>query len=106
MAKKKVTKQEKRQAKKLVRGVADNPFVTDPQHMGPMTVRMLVDLVSTNEFPRGLDTRIMIGDTEGNQGVNDMICVTAHKPEDVVLSIDPNTGDMGYLDSLIPDEEA
>ena len=74
----------------------DNPFVSDPQHMGEMTVRQLVDLVNTSEFPKGLDTRICIGDVEGNNGVNPTICVTAHKPGDVVLSIDPHEGDEEY----------
>ena len=84
--------------------LAVNPFRDDPEHMGEMTVRQLVDLVSTDEFPQGLDTRICIGDVEGNLGVNATILVVAHRPEDVVLAIDEHGGDMTYGDGL--DEEA
>lgn len=70
-----------------------NPWVNDPGHVGGMTVRQLMGLVMTDEFPEGLDTRIMIGDIEGNEGTNGTICVTAHKPGDVVLSIDMHCGD-------------
>lgn len=74
-----------------------NPFKENPQHMGEMTVRMLVELVQDkSEFPKGLETVIRIGDVEGNNGVNGDVVVTAHKPEDVVLSIDPNAGDPDY----------
>lgn len=81
---------------------APNPFVNDPHHMGEMTVRQLVELVSTVEFPKGLDTRICIGDVEGNLGVNAVLMVTAHQPGDIVLSIDENSGDQGYVDALLP----
>ena len=84
-------------------GMTDNPFITDPGHMGAMTVRQLVELVETCEFPKGLDTRICVGDVEGNNGVNPTICVTAHKPGDVVLSIDPHEGDENY-DPEEPDD--
>ena len=73
-----------------------NPWVNDPQHAGEMTVRQLMGLVMTDEFPNGLDTVIRIGDVEGNLGVNGTITVTAHRPGDVVLSIDPNMGDEDY----------
>ena len=52
--------------------------------------------------PNGLDTVIRVGDVEGNLGVNGTIMVTAHRPGDVVLSIDPHGGDEGYD----PDESA
>ena len=80
---------------------APNPFVNDPDHMGEMTVRQLVELVSTAEFPKGLDTRICIGDVEGNLGVNAAIMVTANQPGDIVLSIDEHGGDLGYCDALL-----
>ncbi len=73
-----------------------NPWVNDPQHVGEMTVRQLMGLVMTDEFPGGLDTVIRIGDVEGNLGVNGTIMVTAHRPGDVVLSIDPHGGDESY----------
>ena len=74
-----------------------NPFADDPDHMGEMTVRQLVELVGDKgEFPSGLDTRICVGDVEGNNGVNASIMLTAHKPGDIVLSIDPHEGDENY----------
>lgn len=73
-----------------------NPWIDDPQHAGEMTVRQLVGLVLTAEFPNEFDTVIRIGDVEGNLGVNGTITVTAHKPGDVVLSIDPHDGDEEY----------
>lgn len=77
--------------------IKPNPFVDDPNHFGEMTVAQLVELVcDRKEFPKGLDTRICIGDVEGNNSVNPTICVTAHKPGDVVLSIDPHEGDEEY----------
>ena len=79
-----------------------NPWVGDPRHVGRMTVGQLMDLVMTDEFPNGLDTVIRVGDVEGNLGVNGTIMVTAHRPGDVVLSIDPHGGDEGYD----PDESA
>lgn len=82
-----------------------NPFIENAEHMGEMTVRQLVELVSTTEFPKGLDTRICIGDVEGNLGVNATVMVTAHRPEDVVLSIDEHGGDMGYCDRLLPEAD-
>lgn len=92
----------KKQTKKPVRRVPGkpNPFMQNPEHMGELTVRQLVEVVGTDEFPLGLDTRICIGDVEGNLGVNPCIMLTAHKQNDVVLSIDENTGDMGYLEEL------
>jgi hypothetical protein len=78
-----------------------NPWVNDPGHVGEMTVRQLVGLVMTDEFPKGLDTRIMVGDVEGNEGTNGTFCVTAHKPGDVVLSIDMHCGD-----EYDPDDDA
>lgn len=80
-------------AKKRLTG---NPFISDPNYMGVMTVRQLVELVETDEFPDGIDTRICIGDVEGNNGVNPTIMVAAHKPGDVVLAIDPHDGDYDY----------
>lgn len=73
-----------------------NPWIDDPQHVGEMTVRQLVGLVLTDEFPDEFDTVIRIGDVEGNLGVNGTVTVTAHKPGDVVLSIDPHDGDEEY----------
>lgn len=74
-----------------------NPFVIDTGYMGTMTVRQLAELVGdTGEFPKGLDTRICIGDVEGNLGVNHRVLVAAHKPGDVILEIDPNCGDLRY----------
>lgn len=73
-----------------------NPWVNDPRHVGEMTVRQLMGLVMTGEFPNGLDTVIRIGDVEGNLGVNGTVMVTAHRPSDVVLSIDPHGGDENY----------
>lgn len=80
----------------LARFPSANPWVNDPQHAGEMTVRQLMGLVMTDEFPNGLDTVIRIGDVEGNLGVNGTITVTAHRPGDVVLSIDLNKGDEDY----------
>lgn len=45
---------------------------------------------------------VRVGDVEGNLGVNGTIMVTAHRPGDAVLSIDPHGGDEGYD----PDESA
>jgi len=74
-----------------------NPFVEKPDHMGEMTVRMLTEIVQDkSEFPRGLETVIRIGDVEGNHGVNGQVTVMSHRPEDVVLAIDPNAGDPDY----------
>lgn len=70
-----------------------NPWKADDSHVGEMTVRELVGLVLTEEFPRGLDTRIVVNDVEGNEGANATLCVTAHKPGDVVLSVDMHCGD-------------
>jgi hypothetical protein len=81
-----------------------NPWVNDPQHVGEMTVRQLMGLVMTDEFPNGLDTVIRIGDVEGNLGVNGTIMVTEHKPCDVVLSIDPHGGDENYDPEKVSDE--
>ena len=81
---------------KRIKSKSANPFLENPDHMGEMTVRQLVELVSTPEFPKGLDTTIRIGDVEGNNGVNGDVCVCAHKPRDVVLSIDPHAGDEEY----------
>ena len=80
----------------IIKSKSVNPFLENSDHMGEMTVRQLVELVSTSEFPKGLDTTIRIGDVEGNNGVNGDVCVCAHKPGDVVLSIDPNAGDEEY----------
>lgn len=70
-----------------------NPWTEDQDHVGEMTVRELMGLVLTEEFPRGLDTRVVVNDAEGNEGANAAICVTAHKPGDVVLSVDMHCGD-------------
>ena len=70
-----------------------NPWTKDMNHVGEMSVRDLVGLVLTKEFPAGLDTMIKIGDIEGNEGVNKTITVTAHRPGDVVLSVDMHCGD-------------
>lgn len=76
-----------------------NPFLKDSNHMGTITVRQLMEVVQDlKEFPNGLDTVIRIGDVEGNNGVNGDVCITWHKPEDVVLSIDPHYGDEEYRD--------
>lgn len=80
----------------IIRTDRPNPFVEDPNHVGQMTVRQLVGLVMEDEFPKGLDTVIRIGDVEGNLGVNGVITVTAHKPDDVILAIDPHCGDEEY----------
>ena len=81
---------------KRIKSKSVNPFLENEDHMGEMTVRQLVELVNTPEFPKGLDTTIRIGDVEGNNGVNGNVCVCAHKPWDVVLSIDPHAGDEEY----------
>lgn len=75
-----------------------NPFIEDPQHYGQMTVLQLVELVKSDksEFPLGLDTFIRIGDVEGNNGVVGEMTVVAHRPGDVVLAIDPHSGDESY----------
>lgn len=70
-----------------------NPWTMDANHAGEMSVRDLVGLVLTKEFPARLDTMIKIGDVEGNMGVNKTITVTAHRPGDVVLSVDMHCGD-------------
>lgn len=70
-----------------------NPWTRNANHVGEMSVRDLVGLVLTKEFPAGLDTMIKIGDVEGNEGVNKTITVTAHRPGDVVLSVDMHCGD-------------
>lgn len=80
----------------IIRTDRPNPFVEDSNHVGQMTVRQLVGLVMEDEFPKGLDTVIRIGDVEGNLGVNGVITVTAHKPDDVILAIDPHCGDEEY----------
>lgn len=62
-----------------------------------MTVMQLVELVcDRKEFPKGLETRICIGDVEGNLGVNPTLAVVAHKPGDVVIAIDEYGGDFNY----------
>lgn len=76
----------------------------NPDHCGEMTVRELVKLVLTAEFPLGLDTKIKIGDVEGNEGVNKTLFVTAHRPGDVVLSVDMHCGDEYDPDSEDPDD--
>ena len=77
---------------------SSNPFADDPNHFGEMTVRQLKWLVESNpnEFPKGLDTRICIGDVEGNLGVISDVQVTDHKRGDIVLSVDPHSGDEEY----------
>lgn len=76
-----------------------NPFVNDHNHTGTITVRQLMEVVQdAGEFPEGLDTVIRIGDVEGNDGVNGNVCLTWHRPGDVVLSIDPHGGDESYVD--------
>ena len=85
--------EERRDGKKYT---SANPWVNDTGHVGVMSVRQLMGLVMTDEFPNGLDTLICIGDVEGNLGVNGTITVTAHRPGDVVLSIDPHGGDQDY----------
>ena len=75
-----------------------NPFVADANHFGEMTVGQLVELVKSDrrEFPKGLDTRICIGDVEGNLGVISDVQVTDHRRGDIVLSVDPHSGDEEY----------
>jgi hypothetical protein len=92
----------KNKGKKRIPGTRPNPFVNDPNHVGEMTVMQLVELVcDRKEFPRGLDTRICVGDVEGNFGVNPTLRIVAHKPGDVILAIYEHGGDMNYD----PDEE-
>lgn len=77
---------------------AANPFIEDPRHYGPMTVRQLAELVKSDksEFPLGLDTVVRIGDVEGNNGVVGEMMVAAHRSGDIVLAIDPHSGDESY----------
>lgn len=71
----------------------ENPW-ENPDHFGEMTVRELVGLVVfAKEFPKGLDTKIKVGDVEGNEGVSKKLFVMAHKPGDVVLYVDMHCGD-------------
>ena len=63
-----------------------NPWTRDMNHAGEMSVRDLVGLVLTKEFPAGLDTMIKIG-------ADKTITVTARHPGDVVLSVDVHCGD-------------
>ena len=75
----------------------DNPFKQNQNHCGPITVRQLMEIVSDiEEFPKGFDTEIKIGDVEGNNPTAGDVTITWHKPGDVVLSIDPNSGDYEY----------
>ena len=75
----------------------NNPFKEDPNHYGPITVRQLVELMSDKtEFPKGLDTEIKIGDVEGNNPTAGNVVLTWHRPGDIVLSIDPHSGDREY----------
>lgn len=83
-------------AQKRIKSKSVNPFLENADYMGEMTVRQLVELVNTPEFPKGLDTTIRIGDVEGNNGVNGDVCLGSHKSGDIVLSIDPNMGDERY----------
>ena len=83
-------------AQKRIKSKSANPFLENDDHMGEMTVRQLVDLVNTPEFWKGTDSTIRIGDVESNNGDNGNVCVCAHKPGDVVLSIDPHMGDESY----------
>ena len=48
---------------------------------------------------------IRVGDVEGNLGVNGTTMVTAHRPGDVVLSIDPHGGGEGYDSDESADEQ-
>lgn len=73
-----------------------NPFIANTSHHGPITVRQLVELVSTPEWPKGLDTFVKIGDVEGNNPTASEVFLSWHRPEDIVLSIDPNSGDPSY----------
>ena len=81
---------------KRIKSKSANPFIENADHMGEMTVRQLVEIVITPEFLKCIDITIRIGDVEGNNGVNGDVCVCAHKPGDVVLSIDPHAGDKSY----------
>ena len=65
----------------------------------------LTDLVMTGELHSGLDAVVRVGDVEGSLGVNGTIMVTAHRPGDVVLSIDPHGGDEGYDPGESADEQ-
>ena len=74
-----------------------NPFKENVNHYGPITVRQLVELVSNPvEFPKDLDTEIKIGDIDGNNPTAGDVMITWHKPGDIVLSIDPHSGDYDY----------
>lgn len=75
-----------------------NPFIIDPNHFGEMTVGQLVEIIvqDPSEFPKGMDTRICVGDIEGNLGVISDVQVTDHKRGDIVLSVDPHSGDEEY----------
>lgn len=75
-----------------------NPFLNDTNHFGEITVGQLVEVVNTmkGEFPLGLDTKIKIGDVEGNNGVTGNVLISWHRKGDIVLSIDPNSGDTDY----------
>lgn len=87
------------------KGKTDNPFLDNPMHMGEITVRQLMEVVQAGgEFPKGLDTVIRIGDVEGNNRTNGKVCLTCHRPEDVVLSIDPNEGEFDYGDDTVSDK--
>lgn len=75
----------------------NNPFKQNPNYYGPITVRQLMELVSDKaEFPKGLDTEIKIGDVEGNNPTASNVTITWHRPGDIVLSIDPHSGDEFY----------
>ena len=75
----------------------NNPFKENVNHCGPITVRQLMELVSDKaEFPKGLDTEIKIGDVEGNNPTAGDVTLTWHRPGDVVLSVDPHSGDYSY----------
>ena len=75
----------------------NNPFKENVNHCGPITVRQLMELVSDKaEFPKGLDTEIKIGDVEGNNPTAGDVMLTWHRPGDIVLSIDPHSGDYSY----------
>lgn len=85
-------------AQKRIKAKTPNPFLENNDYYGKMTVRQLVELVETDEFPKGLDTTICIGDVEGNNGTVREVVVSAHQPGDIVLAIDPHSGDMDYGD--------
>jgi len=83
-------------AQKRIKAKTTNPFLENTDFYGEMTVWQLVELVQTDEFPKGLDTKIRIGDVEGNLGIVGEMTLVAHKPGDVVLAIDPHGGDEDY----------